>query len=320
MHPNAPRGDRSMLALKSAAAVLLAALVLVITPTFLAQDAGCGKADDVAQIPPEDTLGFMELVRAPRILHDWKEYVGSVTSADGKEKACAFIEEWFTQTLEIVPEKILKDLKEGLPSIQRMAVALTGIAEPELPWIFIATSSDPAFFKKIVEQDLSVFAGEEKVHQGSKVLSIRKLGDLKSGTPYFVAAAGGRLLITTRWESMTDALDRAAGRGAATDLRKNRMYSQFAPTTEEPVLRGFTNWKFENLLATSFGGGRRAKMGMDQADAAFELGKFNGSILEATFKPGRVESKLRMPVESPCRLYDAFRQPAGPKDLLAHLP
>ena len=312
-----------MLALKSTAAVFLAALMLVITPTFLHQDAGSGKADDVAQLLPEGTLGFVELVRAPRILHDWKDYVGSVTTPEGKTKACTFIEEWFTQALEIIPEKILKDLKEGLPSIQRIAVALTASPDPDVPWILVATSSDPAFFKKLVEQDLAVFAGEEKSHEGTKVLAIRKLGDLKSDFPFYVAAAGGRLLLTTRWASMTDALDRAAGKVAGSDLRKNRMYAKFStPASEDPVLRGFSNWDWEAMFGGSFGGGNRrtARMQMDQANAAFEFHKMGGAILEATFKPGKVESTLRMPVDSPCRLYDAFRQPPGPKDLLAQLP
>ena len=84
--------------------VLLAGIVFaVVTPAFL-QDAGPGKPDDVAQLLPEETLGFAEIVKAPRLLHDWKDYVGGLTTADGKEKLCAFIEEWFTKAIEIAYE------------------------------------------------------------------------------------------------------------------------------------------------------------------------------------------------------------------------
>src|SRR5258705_2966104 len=232
-----------MLVLKSAAGALLAALFLAITtPTLLFQDAGPGKADDVAELLPEETISFVEMVKAPRLLNDWKEYVGSVTTAEGKEKVCAVIEEWFTKTLEIIPEKLLKDLKEGLPSIQRLAVGLTGMPRDGIPWLLIATSSDGAFFKKLVEDDLKVFASEEKAHQGVKIFAIRKMGDLKSPAPVFVASLGTRLLATTSWPTLTAALDRAAGKGSGRDLRKNRLYAQFSPASDEPVLRAFTRY------------------------------------------------------------------------------
>ncbi|HZN62631.1 MAG TPA: HEAT repeat domain-containing protein [Planctomycetota bacterium] len=314
-----------MVAMKSAAAILLAALVLIITPTFVHQDAGPGKPDDVAQLLPEETLAFVELVKAPRLLGDWKEYVGSVTTPGGKEKLCASIEEWFTKTLEIVPEKLLKDLKAGLPTIQRMAVALTGVPNPDVPWIFIATTSDPAFFKKLVEEDLAVFAAEEKAHAGVKVFAIRKMGDLKTDEPVFVAVTGSRLVVTTRWASLTDALDRAAGRAPGGDLRKNRLYAQLAPApSDDPALRAFSRWNWDGLIAGSQGPSsmyrRMMWHGMDQADSVFGFRKMVGATVEATFKPGQVASILRLVVDSPCRLYDALRQPAGPKDLLAHLP
>ena len=314
-----------MLAMKSAAAALLAVLVLaVITPSILHQDAGPGKPDDVAQLLPEETLAFVELVKAPKLLGDWKEYVGSLTTAEGKDKTCAIISDYFEKALEIVPEKILKDLKEGLPSIQRMAVALTGAPDPELPWILVATSSDPAFFKKLVENDLSVFASEEKAHNGVKIFAIRKMGEMKSKDPFFVAAAGSRLLVTTRWASMTDALDRAAGRGTGGDLRKNRLYAQLAPAaSDDPALRAFSRWDWDlipDMFDSSGAYDRMSRYHMDMFDAVFGFRRIVGTVVETTFKPGRVVSTLRLPVNSPCRLYDALRQPPGPKDLLAHLP
>ncbi|HEU4338559.1 MAG TPA: hypothetical protein VFS19_00705, partial [Planctomycetota bacterium] len=313
-----------MLAMKSALAALLAAFVLVVVPPLLRQDAGPGKPDDVAHVLPEETLAFVELVKAPRLLHDWKDYVGSLTTADGKDKACAFIEEWFTKALEIVPEKLLKDLKEGLPTIQRMAVAMTGMPDHEIPWIFVATSSDPAFFKKLVENDLSVFAAEEKAHRGVKIFAIRKMGELKSDHPVFVAAAGARLLMSTRWASLTDALDRAEGRGSGNDLRKNRLYAMFAPAaSDDPVLRAFSRWDWDLLTGPFLGGGsneRSSRYEMDMTDAVFGIRKIAGTVSEATFKPGKVVSISRTPIDAPCRLYEAIRQPPGPKDLLAHLP
>ena len=315
-----------MLAMKSAAAALLGFLVLaVITPSMLHQDAGPGKPDDVAQVLPEETLAFVEIVKAPKLLHDWKEYVASLTTAEGKDKTCATIGEFFDKTLEIVPEKILKDLKEGLPSIQRIAVALTGMPDPDLPWILVATSSDPAFLKKLVENDLSVFAAEEKAYNGVKVFAIRKMGDLKSDSPVFVAAAGARLFVTTRWSSLTDALDRAAGKGPGGDLRKNRLYAQLAPAaSDDPALRAFTRWDWDMITSAFEGPGasyrRMSRYHMDMVDAVFGFRKIAGTACEATFKPGKVSSTFRMTVDSPCRIYDALRQPAGPKDLLAHLP
>lgn len=312
-----------MLALKSAGAALLAALVLgVLTPSLLYQDAGPGKPDDVAQLLPEETIAFVELVKAPRLLHDWKEYVGSFTSPEGRDKACAFIEEFFTKALEIVPEKLLKDLKAGLPTIQRMAVALTGPIDlsAETPWVVIATSSDPALFKKLVEEDMAVFAGEEKAHNGVKVFAIRKLGDLKSEFPYFVAAPGGKLVLSTRWENVTDAIDRAAGRGTGNDLRKNAQYAQLAPApSDDPALRAFARWDWDSLM----GGTSNRRFGqlmMDMIDATLGFRKLKGATVEATFKPGQVVSTMRMPVDPGCRIYDTFRQSAGPKDLLVHLP
>ena len=313
-----------MLAMKSALAALLAAFVLIVLPPLLRQDAGPGKPDDVAQVLPEETLAFVELVKAPRLLHDWKDYVGSLTTADGKDKACAFIEEWFAKAIEIVPEKLLKDLKEGLPTIQRMAVALTGPPSGDIPWLFIATSTDPAFLKKLVENDLSLFAAEEKAHRGVKVFAIRKMGELKSDQPVFVAAAGARLLISTRWENLTDALDRAEGRAPGNDLRKNRLYAQLAPApTDDPALRSFCRWDWEAFLGSISGPGsyrRMTRFHMDMADAVFGFRKIVGTVSETVFKPGRVVSTTRMPVDPSSRLYDALRQPPGPKDLLAHLP
>lgn len=313
-----------MLIVKSVAVTLLAALFLAITtPTLLFQDAGPGKADDVAELLPEETLAFVEMVKAPRLLHDWKEYVGSVATAEGKEKLCAVIEDWFAKTLEIVPEKLLKDLKEGLPSMQRMAVALVGTPRGGVPWILIATSSDGAFFKKLVEEDLKVFASEEKAHQGVKIFAIRKMGDLKSPEPVFVASLGTRLLATTHWGTLTAAIDRATGKGSGRDLRQNRLYAQFNAASDDPALRAFTRYdwgEYAKAFSGPYGNSRMSQYSMDEGDAVFDIRKFPGAIFEATFRPGQVASRLRFPVDPPCRLYDALRQPAGPKDLLSNLP
>jgi hypothetical protein len=314
-----------MFALKSSAAVLLAAMVLtVITPPLAHQDAGPGKPDDVAQLLPQDTIAFVELVKAPKLLNDWKEYVGSVMAADGKDKVCAFIEDFFKQTLEIVPEKLLKDFKEGLPTLQRMAFALTAMPFEDFPWIFIATSSDPGFFKKIID-DLAVFASEEKAHGGVKVLAIRKMGDLRWEAPLFVAAMDHRLVLTTSWPNATDAIDRAAGKGTGGDLRKNPLYARLAPApSDDPSIRAFSKWDFDALASGPrrgpFSNRRYSSLEMDQVDSVFGFRQIGGAVVEATFKPGRVVSTLRMPVTPPCRLFEAARQPAGPKDLLAHLP
>lgn len=312
-----------MLALKSTAAALLAALVLgVLTPSILHQDAGPGKPDDVAQLLPEETTAFVEFVKFPRLIHDWKDYVGSLTTAESKEKACAAVEEFFTKALEIVPERLLKNLKAGLPTIQRLAVALTGPVEDDLPWVFIGTSSDPAFFKKLVEEDLAVFAGEEKAHGGVRVFAIRKLGDLKLPEPLLVAAPAGKFVLSTRWESVTDAIDRAAGRGPGGDLRKNPLYAQLAAApADDPALRAFSRWDFDALEGRHpYWPQRSSRLYMDMADATLGFRKLRGAVAEAAFKPGKVVSNFRLLVDPGCRIFDAIRQPAGPKELVNSLP
>jgi HEAT repeat protein len=315
-----------MLIAKTALGALLTAAFFAVTgPSILMQDSGPGNPDDVAQLLPADTLAFAEVVKAPRLFHDWKEYIGSVTTPAGKEEACKVIEEWFKKAIEIVPEKLLKDLEKGLPSIQRIAVAIPGMADPDFPWIFIATSSDAELFKKIVDEDLKVFSGGEKIHQGMKALVINKMGDLKWSDPLYVAALGPRLLLTTHWPSMAAAMDRAAGKKATGDLRQNPLYARLSTkASEDPVLRAFGLFPWDQIGAGprlgAYRNERSSRYRMDQVDAVFEFRKLVGMTLEATIRPGQVTSRLQVHIDPPCRIYDAIRQPAGPKDLLASLP
>ncbi|HKS16847.1 MAG TPA: HEAT repeat domain-containing protein, partial [Planctomycetota bacterium] len=123
---------------------------------------------------------------------------------------------------------------------------------------------------------------------------------------------------------MTDALDRAAGRATGGDLRKNRLYAQLAPApSDDPALRAFCHWNWDVMSGSSGGPTmyrRMMRQQMDMADSIFDFRRMPGATVEATFKPGRVASTLRILVDPPCRIYDAVRQPAGPKDLLSHLP
>lgn len=313
-----------MVVFKSAIGALLAGLfVTVAAPPAIFQDPGPGRADDVAELLPADTLFFAELVKAPYLLRDWKEHVGSFTTPEGKEEFCKQIEESVSGLLDKVPEKLLKDLKEGLPTLQRLAVAVMPSTGDEFPWAVVATSNDPAFFGRILDEDLKVFAAEEKVVQGVKVLGIRKLGDVKLPAPLLVAAAGKRMILTTHWDTLQGVIDRASGKAKGADLRSSKLYGQLTEATgEDPRLRAFCSLNLSEIFSIFTGPGRRrtSAFHMDQADAVFEFRNIRGYVAESTIRPGRVESRTRIIVESPCRLFDAVRQPPGPKNALAYIP
>jgi len=306
--------------LKVAAALgLAAALVARQQPTP-------GNPDDVAELLPERTPFFAELVRAPLILKEWKDYAGAWCTPAGKANVVKEIEKAVSQALDIVPEKLLKDLEKGLPSLQRLAVALTEMnLGGQIGWLVVATSSDAEFFKRIVEEDLKVFAGDEKLYQGVKVLEIRKLGEIKFPSPLLIASAGRRLLLSTNRRSLEAALDRAAGKGSGPDLRQNAMYQKFSkPSGEEPLLRAFASISWSELTdGPSFGGyswRRSSAHGLDEADASLGIRKIRGATVESVFRPGKIATTTRISVDEPCPLYDALRQPAGAKETLRFVP
>ncbi len=312
-----------MLILKPVLPVVLAALLASFTtpPPFL-QDPGAGRPDDVAELLPANTFFFSEIVRPPTLLRDWKEYVGAWTTPEGKSEACDLVEKAFGEGAKIIPERLWKDLQAGFPSMQRLAIAVLPPENAEVAWALVATSSDPAFFPKIVEEDLRVFSSEEKVVQGVKVLAIRKLGEHEMPAPVLVAASGRRLFVTTHWPTLEAILDRAAGKGKGEDLRKSPLYRELAPSGDEARLRAFCTLDFSSLFSLMGAGTRQrySAFSMDQGDAALEFRRFQGYVLDAELRPGRITNRARILVESPCRLFDMIRQPAGSKELARHIP
>jgi len=316
-----------MLAFKTSLGALLCGTFFVTTgPALLFQQATSGRADDVAELMPADTMLFAEFTKAPAILKDWREYVGAVCTADGKTKLCDEIEKAVKGQIDIVPEKLLADVEKGLPSIQRLAVALMPPADDDdFSWLLVATSSDADFFRKLVDEDLKIFAFEERVHGAVKVQAIRKMGEIKFGEPpLLVTAVGNRLLVTTSWPSMRAALDRAAGKGQGDDLRKNALYARFsAPATDDPTFRAFATLPFDDMFGTRYGEGVAGRSGahnLDQVDAVADVRKIRGVTVEASFKPGQIASRSRVHIDSPCAIFEAWKQPAGPKDLIQHVP
>jgi hypothetical protein len=287
------------------------------------QEAGPGSPEDVAELLPADTCIFAELVRAPKLLQSWRDFAGSVCTPAGKAKVIPRLEKALEEALAVLPEKLLKDLEKGLPGVQRIAFALTGMGGTSDPqWMLVATSSDAEFPKRIVDEDLRVFAGEEKSHHDVRVLAIRKLGELRFPTPLWVAAAGKRLIVAGRWAGMESALDRAAKRSAGGDLRSNEMYRKLAATGDDPVLRGFAAFPWDEMDSSTEDWGYRkvSAHGMDQADAALGFRRIRGAIVEASFRPGRIATSTRVVIEGNCPLYEVFRQPAGPKEALGLVP
>jgi hypothetical protein len=296
---------------------LLVAVALLSIP-----QAAPGGVDDLAELFAEDTLMFAELTRVSDLVRDWKEYAGAYMPAAKKKELLAQMEKGAKDELDRIPELLRKDLEKLLPTVQRAAVGLRmGDDGPE--WAVAAASSDPALFKKIVDDDLKVFTSEERVHGGVTARLIRKLGDvplLPDGV--WFAAAGKRLIATSQWATLTTLLDRAAHKAAGTDLRINPSYRAFAaPPGDAPALRAFAG--FGSLMDTlgGFGMGRRSSANsMDKVNAVFNLDKIGGFLAEASLKPGKISSVARLRVGSPCALYDVWRQPAGPKDTLKYIP
>ncbi len=292
----------------------LLALALLVLP-----QPGAGP-DELAELFPADTMIFAELNGIADLLRDWKDYAGAYVPAAKRKELLEKLEKSAKEGQEKLPEKLFKDLEKGAPSLRRLALAFrTGSQGPE--WAVAASSSDPAFFKKIVEEDLRVFAAMETSHAGVPVLDIRKLGELRLPEAILVAAAGGRLLVTSDPLVMTQMIDRALGKGAAgTDLRANPIYGRFAPAPEGASLRAFSSG-FGNIAGAFSGMGRRnSAHEFDKVNALFGLDKVGGFRVEASFKPGKITSVARLGVGTPCPLYDLWRQPAGPKDLLKFVP
>lgn len=312
--------------IKAATAVALTALAAALAvPLLTAPRPTAGKPDDVAELLPGDSLAFVEIVKAPLVLNDWKEYVGAFCRPEGRDKVADALRKAVDEALGAVPEKLLKDLRNGLPSLQRLAVAFSppGDRESEARWALVATSSDPKFFATVVEDDLRVFAREEWSRGAVKVLEIHRLGEMRFPQPLLVAAAGSRLVLTTSRPSMEEVLDRAAGKAATQDLRSNPLYAKLsAPAGDEPVVRGFMGMPWDEMGRSSgpYIYQRRSAHEMDQVDAVLGFRNIRGTTLEAVLRPGEVSAVTRIHVDSPCRIFDAFRQPAGPKTVLRYVP
>jgi hypothetical protein len=316
-----------MLAFKTSLGALLCGTFFVTTgPALLFQQATSGRADDVAELMPADVLLFAEFTKAPAILKDWRDYVGAVCTAEGKTKLCDEIEKAVKKEMDIVPEKLLADLEKGLPSVQRLAVALMPPGEgDDFSWLLVATSSDADFFKKLVDEDLKIFAFEERVHGAAKVQAIRKMGEIKFGDPpLLVTAVGNRLLVTTSWPSMCAALDRAAGKGKGDDLRKHPLFARFsAPATDDPTFRAFAALPFDEMFGMRYGEGVAGRSGahqLDKVDSVADVRKIRGVTIEASFKPGQVASRARLHVDAPCKIFEVWRQAPGSKELVKHIP
>ena len=299
------------------AKALLVAFVLAAIPR-----ADAGGVDDLAELFAEDTLVFAEVTRVSDLVRDWKEFAGSYMPAAKKKELLDGMEKGVKEELDKIPELLRKDLEKLLPTIQRAAVGLRmGADGPE--WALAAASSDPALFKKIVDDDLKVFTSEERVHGGVTARLIRKLGDvplLPDGI--WFAAAGRRLIVTSQWGTLTTLLDRAANKAAGTDLRINPSYRAFAATPgDAPAFRAFTSFSSMMDAMGGFGRGRRSSAHeMDKVNAFLGLDKIGGFLVEASLKPGQISSVARLRIGAPCPLYDAWRQPAGPKDTLQYIP
>lgn len=295
----------------------LLALLLAALP-----QAAPGGTDDLAELFPEDAMVFAEVTRIPDILRDWEKYAEGYLPPAKKKELIEKLRKDQQESLDKIPEKLRKDLERGLPTIQRTAAYLRMGPGGEPEWAVAAASSDPDLFKRIVDEDLKVFAVEEKIHDGVPVLLIRKLGDLKLEIGFLVAAAGRRLVVAGSWDVMTAALDRAAGKGKGEDLRRNPSYRALAAPGEAPTLRAFWSGmgSFMDMVGSMGMGRRSSAHEMDKVNALLGLDKIGGFLVEATLTPGKIASSARLQIGSPCPLYDLWRQPAGPKDLLKYVP
>jgi hypothetical protein len=297
---------------------------LLAAPLAFPQDGGAGHPDDIAALLPEDTFVFAEIVRPGRIYKDRLEYLGAFCTKDGKTRVLEQLEKAVKeQGGDELPEKLQKDFEKGFPAVQRMAVAMSHPRGDQEPfWAIVATASTDEFFKAMVE-DLQVFAGDPILHEGSKILVIRKLGKHDLHANVCFAAMGKRLVVSSTVESVKAVLDRAAGKGKGGDLRKNVNYARFAaPTSEDPAFRAFAemNWGSMSNLMGGWGYRRAGAHGTDVADATLGFRKIRGATIEATLKPGKIAATTRILVDSPCPLYDVVRQPAGTKDALKLIP
>ncbi|HXX94857.1 MAG TPA: hypothetical protein VEN81_14615, partial [Planctomycetota bacterium] len=307
-------------------ALSLAILGLLAGSGLLSQDYGAGRPEDIAAILPEEIAVFAEMVRPAKLLRDWKEYVGAFCTKEGKANVVQTLEAGAKEALTEIPEKLLKDLEQGFPSVHRIAVAMGKPRGQEDPFLaIVASASGEALWKTLVE-DLKVFAAEEHPHRGSTILMIRKMGRHDLGQTLCVAAAGKRLVLSPYLASVKAVLDRASGQAPGRDLLRNESYSRLAaPQGEDPSVRAFAELHRFGL-PQFFGMDRRggsARVGvqqMDVADAALGLRKFRGLSTEATLHPGAVAAVTRLSIEPTCPLYEAWRQPAGPKDLLRYVP
>lgn len=307
-------------------ALSLAIVAALGGPALFSQEFTAGNPDDISTLLPEETVLFAEVIRPGKLYKEWKDYLGAFCTPEGKAKVIEQLEKALNeQAGDEIPEKLKKDVEKGFPSVQRMAVALSRPKSGGEPfWALVASASNGDFFKALIE-DLTVFAAEEKTHQGAKVLVIRKVGKHDLGSMKLcIAASGKRLVASSNVANVMAVLDRAAGKAAGADLRKNPNYARFAPQTgEDPAVRVFgeMNWLgMSDLFGGSFGYRRANAHGIDVADAALGFRKIRAATLEATLRPGKIAATTRLVVDSPCPIYDVWRQPAGPKETLKLVP
>ncbi len=306
-------------------ALSFALIAALAEPLFSSQEASAGNPDDIASILPQETILFAEITRPGKLSKDSNEYLAAFCKPEGRKNVLDQLEKLGKEkALNEVPEKLQKDIEKGFPSVQRMAVALGPTRSGSEPfWAIVATSSGEEFFKTLID-DLAVFAREEIKHGNTKILVIRKIGKHDLPVNFCIAASGKRLVISSATASVAAVLDRAAGKAAGADLRKNASYARFSPQTgEDPSFRAFGEMDWQSmgsLMGGGFGARRMSSHGMDAADAVFGFRKIRGATLEASLKPGKIAATTRLLVDSPCAFYDAWRQPAGPKEALKLVP
>jgi HEAT repeat protein len=282
-----------------------------------------GHPDDLARLFPKEVAVYAEVGGLAQLQREWKPHLASFLPEAKRKEALEELEKAAKSGFDRIPQRLLKDLERGLPTMQRLAMVLT-MGEEGTAFSAAALSSDPAVFPRIVNEDLKVFASLERPHGDVTVLEIRKVGEVELGASLLVAAAGARLFLSSRWSAMTAMLDRAAKPAAAGDLREHPSYRALAALPEDaPTFRGFLG-EFTSLfpfMAGGFGiGGRSSAHSLDQMNAVLGLDQLSGLSVTATLRPGDVRASTRMGIGSPCPLYDVWRQPAGPKELLKLLP
>jgi HEAT repeat protein len=306
-------------------ALSLAFLASLTGPALLSQDYGAGLPEDIAAVLPAETALFAEIIRPSKLFRDWREYVGAFCTKEGKANVVQSIEKAVKDGLVEAPEKLLKDIEQGFPAVHRLAVAMGRPKGQEEPFFATVLSASNEAFGKTLIDDLKVFAAEERPYQGSTILVIRKLGKHDLGSTLCMAAAGKRLVFSPYPASVMSVLDRASGKAPGGDLRKNGVYARLAsPPGEDPALRAFADFQglgIMDLFGGRGGGYRRAgAQQADVADAALGFRKIRGLSVEATLRPGAIAATTRVAIDSACPLYEAWRQPAGPKEALKFIP